>query len=831
MKHLLATLLLLLPLAPAAQADSAPSEEQLLLTSWRFHLGAADGAEAADFDARSWTPVDLPHDWAIAGPFDKEIDKQVVAIAQNGEREATEKTGRSGSLPWIGEGWYRTTFAVPEGYPHVELLFDGAMSEPEVYVNGRRAGAWAYGYNSFTLDVSALVHTAGDNTLAVHLNNVPESSRWYPGAGLYRPVRLLLGQEVGIATWGTFVRTTALSPTEARIAVSTELRGTKPKQKVRLVQRVLSPEGKSVAEHSAALGATATVSNVLTVAQPQAWTPETPTLYTLETEVYDGDRLTDRQRTRFGIRTVEVSAAGFRLNGAVRKLKGVCLHHDLGPLGAAVHRDALARQILLLKEMGCDAIRTSHNMPAPWQMELCDSLGMMVMAESFDMWIYPKCKNGYSRFFADWWERDLTNLVRCHRNHPSIVMWSIGNEIPDQGSAEGLRYSRLMQELCHRLDPSRPVTQGLDRVDNALWSGVLQAMDVPGLNYRLPKYAKAYEQAPQGFLLGSETASTVSSRGVYKFPVVERKSYMYADGQCSGYDMECCSWSNLPDDDWQWQDDRPWVIGEFVWTGFDYLGEPSPYDEYWPSRSSYFGILDLAGLPKDRYYLYRSRWNPDAETLHLLPHWTWPGREGDTIPVYAYTNYPEAELFINGVSQGRRRKDPASRLDRYRLRWMETVYQPGTLKLVAYDAQGKIAAEEEIHTAGQPHHLVLTPFRPDAPTVDVSETTAPAPLRARQAGRDGTSSLAFVTVTVVDKDGNVCPDAALPLKFRTSGAVNFRAACNGDATSLEPFTQPAMQTFHGQLVVVVETGLARGSGKLTVSGSGVKSGSLTWTVE
>jgi beta-galactosidase len=819
MKHFLATLMLLCPVVTALRADVPPTLTQTHLSSWRFHLGAAEGAEVTDYDTRTWTAVDIPHDWAIAGPFDKEIDKQVVAITQNGEQEATEKTGRSGSLPWIGEGWYRTTFTVPDGYPHVTLLFEGAMSEPEVYVNGALAGSWAYGYNSFTLDVSALVHTDAANSLAVHLRNVPESSRWYPGAGLYRPVRILLGQEVGIEPWGIFVQTTALSTDEARLAVSTELRGTKPKQKVTVAQSVIDPQGNTIAKRTASLGATATVQNVLTVPQPQAWSPESPTLYTLLTEVYDGGKLIDRQATRFGIRTVDVSSQGFRLNGEARKLKGVCLHHDLGPLGAAVNRAALARQISLLKAMGCDAIRTSHNMPSPWQMELCDSLGMMVMAESFDMWIYPKCKNGYSRFFNDWWQRDLTNLVRCHRNHPSIVMWSIGNEIPDQGSAEGLRYSRLMQELCHRLDPSRPVTQGLDRVDNALWSGVMQAMDVPGLNYRLPKYAKAYENAPQGFILGSETASTVSSRGVYKFPVVERKSYMYTDGQCSGYDMECCSWSNLPDDDWQWQDDYPWVIGEFVWTGFDYLGEPSPYDEYWPSRSSYFGIFDLAGLPKDRYYLYRSRWNPSAETLHLLPHWTWPGHEGDTIPVYCYTNYPEAELFINGVSQGRRHKDPSSRLDRYRLRWLSTVYQPGTLKVVAYDADGKAVAQEEVHTAGAPHHLQLTPFNPTGK------------LRARHDRATDEPDLDFVTVTVVDRDGNPCPDADLQLKFRTSGAVSYRAACNGDATSLEPFTQPQMRAFHGQLVVVVETGTVTGAGKLTVSGSGVKSSTLSWSVE
>lgn len=812
----LCALLLTAPVAAQGQAES-PSSQRYLLSGWRFHQGAAEGAEAPEYDDRRWEEVAIPHDWAISGPFDREIDAQKVAITQNGETEATWKTGRSGSLPWIGEGWYRTTFTVPEAKPYVALIVDGAMSEPTLYVNGREVGSWAYGYNSFVVDISDAVHR-GDtlNRLAIHLRNVEESSRWYPGAGLYRPIRLEVGEGIGVEPWGIYVRTTALSQQSARLAVETELRGTHPKQKLQVVQRVLDAEGHEVAAHTATLGATATVSNVLNVAEPHPWSPEQPYLYTLITEVREGDRLHDRQSTRFGIRTVEVSAEGFKLNGEARKLRGVCLHHDLGPLGAAVNRAALARQITLLKEMGCDAIRTSHNMPAPWQMELCDSLGMMVMAESFDMWIYPKCKNGYSRFFRDWWERDLTNLVRCHRNHPAIVMWSIGNEIPDQGSAEGLHYSRLMQELCHRLDPTRPVTQGLDRVDNALWSGVLQSMDVPGLNYRLPKYAKAYEQAPQGFILGSETASTVSSRGVYKLPVTERKSYMYDDGQCSGYDMECCSWSNLPDDDWQWQEDAPWVIGEFVWTGFDYLGEPSPYDEYWPSRSSYFGIFDLAGLPKDRYWLYRSHWRPEVETLHLLPHWTWRGHEGDTIPVYCYTNYPSAELFINGVSQGRRSKQPESRLDRYRLRWMQTIYEPGELKVVAYDSTGQAVAEERVVTAGAPHHLVL-----NADRSSLAVTTEP---------QQDSPDLAFVTVTVVDRAGNPCPDAAVPLSFKTSGSVRYKAACNGDATSLESFTAPRMTTFGGQLVVVVQATTVSGRGQLTVSGRGVRSGSVSFEV-
>jgi len=800
------------PASAAPQSPGSPAREILLLEGWEFRRTGNQPLPA-------WEKVAIPHDWAIDGPFDKEIDKQVVAITQNGEKEATEKTGRSGSLPWIGRGEYRTTFTVPAGYPHVSLIFDGAMSEPEVFINGRRAGGWAYGYSSFEIDITPFVGKEGrPDTLTVALKNRKESSRWYPGAGLYRPVRLVLGQEKGIATWGNFVRTTALNDREARIAVSTELRGfVEKKLKAVVTHRIIAPDGKTVAaQGSAGIGAEPVALCVMTVKDPQAWSPETPALYTLVTEVREGDRLWDRQTVRFGIRTVEVSADGFRLNGQKRKIKGVCLHHDLGPLGAAINKAALTRQIVLLKEMGCDAIRTSHNMPAPWQMELCDSLGMMVMAESFDMWVYAKCRNGYSRFFTDWWERDITNLVRCHRNHPSIVMWSIGNEIPDQGSAVGLKYSRLMQELCHRLDPSRTVTQGLDRVDNAIWSGVMQAMDVPGLNYRLHKYDKAYRNAPQGFILGSETTSTVSSRGVYKLPVVERKSYAYDDGQCSGYDVECCSWSNLPDDDWQWQDDAPWVIGEFVWTGFDYLGEPSPYDEYWPSRSSYFGIFDLAGLPKDRYWLYRSRWNTAAPTLHLLPHWSWPGHEGDTIPVFCYTSYPSAELFINGVSQGHRTKDPGSRLDRYRLRWMDAVYRPGEIKVVAYDAAGKAVAEEIVRTAGAPHHIELVPDRTTL-TVD-------------RAGDGETPDLAFVTVRIVDKEGNLCPDADTQLQFKTSGTTAFKAVCNGDATSLETFTRPTMKAFHGQLVVVVQAGTQTGKGSLTVSGKGLKKAVQGFTV-
>jgi len=550
-------------------------------------------------------------------------------------------------------------------------------------------------------------------------------------------------------------------------------------------------KGRVVAACHSALDGKGMFKDRLHVRRPQLWSPESPYLYTLETSLYRDLKLIDQKSIKVGIRTVAVSKeGGFQLNGVSRKIKGVCLHHDLGPLGAAVNKAALIRQVKIMKEMGCDAIRTAHNMPSTLQMEVCDSLGMMVMAESFDMWIYPKCKNGYARFFKEWSDRDITNLVLNHRNHPSIIMWSIGNEIPEQWSEEGREISRRLQQICHDLDPSRPVTQGMDKAEAALKSGFAQVMDVPGFNYRVHKYEKSIKQLPQGFLLGSETASTVSSRGVYKFPVEVSDHAVYDDGQCSSYDTEYCSWSNLPDDDWRMQDDFSWVIGEFVWTGFDYLGEPTPYDEYWPSRSSYFGICDLAGLPKDRYYLYRSKWNKDSHTLHILPHWTWPKRIGQVTPVYCYTDYPSAELFINGKSQGRIFKDAGSRLDRYRLRWNNVKYQPGEIKVVAYDADGRKAEEKIVRTAGKVAALKLETDR-------------------REIAADG-DDLAFITVTMVDKDGNVVPDADQQLAFEVSGAGTFKAVCNGDATSLESFAQPTMRLFHGQLVLVVQASRQQG---------------------
>ncbi len=754
-----------------------PRVEKTMSDGWQFSR-----------DGNHWETVRVPHDWAISGPFDKKWDLQVVAIEQNGEKVATEKSGRSGALPWIGDGQYKCSFEVPHGYAHAELLFDGAMSEPVVYINGHEAGHWAYGYNCFRVDATPYLNKENKpNEVWVKLRNVEESSRWYPGAGIYRPVKLICTQNTRIDDWGTFVRTSRIEGERAWVDVDLQV-ATDRQSLAELAAEVtlIDERGRTVVAGHDDVGEDGRVAMQLVMNKAQLWTPETPHLYQVVVSLYQNHQLIDEQRFKTGIRTIRVSKEkGFELNGVSRKIQGVCLHHDLGPLGAAVNKAALTRQILLMKEMGADAIRTSHNMPSQMQMELCDSLGMMVMAESFDMWIYPKCKNGYARFFKEWSDKDIERLVRAHRNHPSIVMWSIGNEIPEQWSEEGRQISEHLQDICHRLDPTRPVTQGLDKAEEALKSGFAQVMDVPGFNYRVHKYPANIRQLPKGFLLGSETASTVSSRGFYRFPVKETVSIPYKDGQCSSYDTENCSWSNLPEDDFIAQEDLSYTIGQFVWTGFDYLGEPTPYDEYWPSRSSYFGICDLAGLPKDRYYLYRSVWNRDSHTIHLLPHWTWPGREGKVTPVYCYTDYPSAELFVNGVSQGRRTKDKNQKLDRYRLRWNDVVYQPGELRVVVYDQEGRAAGEEIIRTAGKPDHLLL----------EADKTVLCA---------DG-EDMTFVTVSMVDRMGNLVPDADHSLTFEVEGQGVFQAACNGDAKSLEPFTQPRMKLFNGKLVVVVRS--------------------------
>ena len=809
---------------------AGPRTERTIEKGWSFTRTDDSTYRNRQVDVSKWQNVTIPHDWAIYGPFSWDNDRQNVAISQDGQKEAMEHAGRTGGLPFVGTGWYRNEIEIPEYQPgkKVILTFDGAMSHAKVYVNGQEVGYWPYGYNTFWFDITPYINPGEKNSVAVRLENLPESSRWYPGAGLYRNVHLTVVDEAHIPVWGTFVTTPEINKDWAKVNVQTDIelpKGAKDGQYT-LNTRILDPQGKVVAETTSPVSNLKYGGDVMNqtffVGAPKLWSPKTPVLYEAVQQLSEGNRICDEYSTTFGIRSIEVKPNdGFYLNGEKIKFQGVCNHSDLGPLGMAVNDAAIRRQIRILQDMGCNAIRTSHNMPAPELVKACDEMGMMLMAESFDEWKMPKCKNGYNLLFDDWAEKDLTNLVRHYRNNPSIVMWCIGNEVPEQWPVGGCKTAYNLQRIVHTQDPTRPVTQGMDNPDAVINNNFAAVMDIAGFNYRPFKYQEAYSKLPQQLILGSETVSTVSSRGVYKFPVERKSMAVYDDHQSSSYDVEHCGWSNLPEDDFIQHDLLPYCIGEFVWTGFDYLGEPTPYYTNWPSHSSLFGIIDLAGIPKDRYYLYRSHWNPTEETLHVLPHWTWPGREGQTTPVFVYTNYPEAELFINGVSQGRRKKDLTIGIDstytdqakkdfvrqqRYRLMWMDTKYEPGTIKVVAYDENGNPVTEKSVSTAGKPDHIELTADRS----------------KLKADGKD----LSFINVRVVDKDGNLCPDDSRTVKFKVKGAGEFHAVANGDPSSLESFQKPQMSLFHGQLTAIVKTQEKPGEITFTASAPGVKSASI-----
>ena len=787
----------------------AQRNEQLLEEGWRFTKGDVTDAATPGFDDSRWESVTVPHDWAIYGPFSRENDLQNVAVTQNFETQASIKTGRTGGLPYVGVGWYRTTFDTKPDQ-EVTLVFDGAMSEARVYVNGQEACFWPCGYNSFYCNVTRLINPDGrNNTLAVRLENRPQSSRWYPGAGLYRNVHVITTNRIHIPVWGTQITTPHVADDYASVCLRTSVENSGQKE-LTLVTEILSPEGKTVAtkENKGFINHGQPFTQNFVVERPALWSPESPSLYRAVTKVYVEDKLTDTYTTRFGIRSIEyVADKGFYLNGKLRKFQGVCNHHDLGPLGAAINVKALRHQLTLLKDMGCDAIRTAHNMPAPELVALCDEMGFMMMIEPFDEWDIAKCDNGYHRFFNEWAERDMVNMLRHYRNHPCVVMWSIGNEVPTQCSPEGYKVAKFLQDICHREDPTRPVTCGMDQVDCVLDNGFAAMLDIPGFNYRAHRYTEAYERLPQNLVLGSETSSTVSSRGVYKFPAQRKADAKYDDHQSSSYDLEYCSWSNIPDMDFALADDYNWTLGQFVWTGFDYLGEPSPYDtDAWPNHSSMFGIIDLASIPKDRYYLYRSLWNRNEETLHILPHWNWEGHEGEKVPVFVYTNYSSAELFVNGKSYGKQTKNNQTVENRYRLMWHDVVYEPGEVKVIAYDRNGKATAEKVIRTAGKPHRIELsTPHH----TLNAD-------------GKD----LAYVTLRIVDKDGNLCPTDGRLVNFNVKGAGRYRASANGDPTCLDLFHLPRMHAFNGMLTVILQASKEAGTMELKASAKGLKSGSI-----
>lgn len=813
----------------------------------RTHTTINNGWKFAKVDSLGhrgeWQNVRVPHDWAVHEPFSREHDLQIVAVEQNGETEKTEKTGRTGGLPYMGRGIYTTEFQVPDtAGQHFTLVFDGAMSNPIVKVNGKTAGGWAYGYNSFYIDLPEGMIKPGDNTLTVELENKPQSSRWYPGAGLYRNVHLVTTSRVHVPTWGTYITTPYVTADEASVKLITEIKGGTKGEAIGVNTDIIAPDGSVVATNNSTYYSHGQpfTQNFL-VEKPVRWSPDTPALYIARTVLSIDGKPVDEYSTRFGIRSLEyIPEKGFFLNGEYTKFKGVCNHHDLGPLGAAVNRAALRRQIVMLKDMGANAIRTSHNMPAPELVELCDEMGMMLMVEPFDDWGFrPKSVNGYGSIFGEWAEKDMVNMIHHYRNNASVVMWSIGNEVPSQWGPNGVQELQMLLDITHREDPTRPVTCGMDQIDAVLDNGFAAALDIPGFNYKPQYYQRAYRTLPQKLVLGSETASTVSSRGCYIFPVERKSNAVHDNHQSSSYDTEYCYWSNLPDIDFAMDDDYPWMIGQFVWTGFDYLGEPTPYDtDAWPNHSSVFGIIDLASLPKDRYWLYRSQWNTESPTLHLLPHWNWKGREGKITPVVVYTSWPKAELFVNGKSMGMKEKAKGTRLDyskventgywerqgvqdicdhndtlamnRYRLIWDDVVYQPGEVKVVAYDEAGNKAGELTRVTAGKAHHIVLTPDR--------NEITA-----------DG-NDLVYVTVEVADNEGNPVPDDTRMVNFKVSGAAEFLATANGDPTCLLSFDEPKMKLFSGAATAILRAAATPGTATLKVSAPGVRPATITINV-
>jgi beta-galactosidase len=756
---------------------------------WRFHKGEVAGGEQPGVDDSTWRSLDLPHDWAIEGPFDRRYNPQ------------------TGGLDVAGVGWYRKHFRLPssERGRHYSIELDGAMAYARVFLNGRDLGTRPYGYIGFAFDLTPyLAFGETENVVAVRLAPEADASRWYPGAGIYRHVWLESTTDVHVARWGTFVTTPDVSEGRAHVVVRTELRNHRTTAaRVTLQTTVLDADGRAVAEvqsdrlvlPQASEAADAGVD----IPRPRRWDVQDPYLYSVRSVVREGERIVDDQTTTFGVRTIAFDKSkGFLLNGRPLKLHGVCMHHDLGALGTAVNAHAIERQLRTMKEMGANAVRTSHNPPAPELLDACDRLGLLVMDEAFDMWRTPKVPNGYSKLFDAWGEADLRDMIRRDRNHPSVILYSIGNEVPEQADPQGGHIAARLTQICHEEDGSRPVTSAFNQPDQAIRNGLASAVDIPGFNYQARGYERILRDHPDWIIVGSETASAVSSRGVYHLDL--QKYEKHPSRQLTSYDIIAPPWAYEPDVEFDAQDRHPNILGEFVWTGFDYLGEPTPYfsggpnDADWPARSSYFGIVDLAGFPKDRYFLYQSVWT-DRPMVHVLPHWTWPGHEGQRIPVMVYTNGEEAELFVNGRSVGRQRRgsdlpvlpvganvsEGRTYATRYRLLW-QVPYEAGVLRAVAF-TDGKEVAATEVRTAGPPARLRVS-----------SDHT-----RLRADGED----LAFLTVRVEDKDGNLCPEAENLVRFQVEGPGRVAGVDNGNAATVEPFQASERRAFGGLCLVIV----------------------------
>lgn len=788
--------------------------------------------------------VDLPHDWGVEGPFRQELP------------------GSTGKLEWWGYARYWKDFILLK--PQLEgkqffLEIDGAMARPKVYCNDQYVGEWAYGYASFRLDITPYLREGG-NCIMIDIDNQNGSSRWYPGGGIYRNVWLTISDPVGIGHHGTYV-TTQLNGNEATVNLEVTLRNNSNITPSGTVTSIIYKEladgrkekvGEAASTQLEKIVDGEKISQQFKITNPELWSVNNPELYSIETSV-DAQEYHDSYNTRFGIRTIEFNKDGFFLNGEKTKLNGVCLHHDSGALGAVWNTSAWVRRLNMLKQMGCNAIRTSHNPPAPELLDLCDEMGFLVIDELADNWTVPKTRNGYTTMFEEWGEKDLVALIHRDRNHPSVILWSTGNEVGEQGNPDKWHISQRLTDICHREDPSRLSTVGCDNL-GASETDWRHTMDVYGFNYKPRAYGQFREANPDKPYYGSETASTISSRSVYVFPVSDNKDDGKQDFQMSSYDLYAPRWANDPDTEFAAQDKYPWVAGEFVWTGFDYIGEPTPYNSditvltnfhneeqkakaakeleelgriRVPSRSSYFGIIDLAGFPKDRYWIYQARWRPDIPMAHILPHWNWEGREGEITPVMVYTSGDSAELFINGKSQGMKTKGEYE----YRLRWDDVVYESGVVKVVAYK-DGKVWAKDEVRTTGKAAKVMVAAELGMGPGKDfggdklVKNSRKRMTIKASDYTSDINPEYMFIDVKIADKRGRIVPTANNELTFKISGPAELVATDAGDASSHIPFSSNVIPAFNGLCSAIIRPTGEPGTIVITVESNGLKCGKL-----
>lgn len=771
--------------------------------------GTAPGGDVeytqSSFDDGSWEAVNLPHDWAIKGPFN-----------------APGISGGMGRLPSNGVGWYRRnlTFSSSDVGKSIFLDIDGAMSYSAVWLNGELVGGWPYGYASFRLDLTPYINVNGDNILAIRLDNALDSSRWYPGAGIYRNIWLVKVHPVHVGKFGTRITTPTVSTDEATVelVVNLENNGV-ARREITVTTEISLPNSEyAVAKSAAALvnveaGGKQSVTSSLSITNPLLWGPpptQEPNLYVAVTTLSTGNgTIVDEYETTFGVRTIEHDAnQGILVNGEKVPIRGTDNHHDLGSLGAAFNYRAAERQLEILQEMGGNALRMSHNPPAPELLELADRKGFLVMDEAFDVWNQAKVDNDYHLLFPDWHEPDLRSFIRRDSNHPSVIAWSIGNEIPEQRTAEGAATGQVLYDIVHEEDSTRPITSALNSGQPG--DGLANLLDVESLNYQgegrgnswsstFPAFHSTY---PERLIWTSESASTLSTRGTYLFPVISNMSQIVSDApgdggnstllQVSAYELYAPSWAASPDKVFRQQDTYDYVAGEFVWTGWDYLGEPTPYDDYESARSSYFGIIDLAGFKKDRFYLYQSRWKSDLPFAHILPHWSWPSERVDEVtPVHVFSSAHEAELFVNGESAGRLAKEPLT----YRFRWDNVTYSPGKLHVVTYK-NGSTWAEASKKTTGDAAALDITADR----TIISAD------------GYD----LSFVTVAVVDGTSEVVPEANNAITFAISGPGEIVSTDNGDPADLTPFPSLTRDAFSGLALAIVRS-YAGEQGEITVS--------------